>query len=117
MCSLLQVRSRNGVKDCFRLTLFFFFFSLPATDYDAWRETSDVVDVTEVLQSLNANVQASNVVTKALVDKISALVSDDDSEYFSKMNGSMKNNIMTKPEHLPTHVKDRLRYLLPWYPN
>lgn len=88
-----------------------------ATDYDAWRETSDVVDVTEVLQSLNANVQASNVVTKALVDKISALVSDDDSEYFSKMNGSMKNNIMTKPEHLPTHVKDRLRYLLPWYPN
>lgn len=87
-----------------------------ATDYDAWRESSEAVDVAEVLQSLHANSKASQVVTKALVDEVSAAVSGDDSEVFSNMNGSMKTNIMTNPEHLSTEVKQRLRYILPWFP-
>ena len=87
-----------------------------ATDYDAWRESSETVDVAEVIKSLHANAQASQVVTMALIDEVSSLVGNDDSHFFTKMHGSMKSNIMTNPDHLSTEVKQRLRYILPWYP-
>lgn len=87
-----------------------------STDYDAWRETSDTVSVAEVLESLKANVEASQVVTKALVDRVNELVGTDDSPIVKGLEGSMRFNVMTKPEHIPTEVKDRLRYLLPWFP-
>jgi len=89
---------------------------MEATDYDAWRETSDTVSVAEVLESLKANVEASQVVTKALVDRVNELVGTDDSPIVKGLEGSMRFNVMTKPEHIPTEVKDRLRYLLPWFP-
>ena len=50
-----------------------------ATDYDAWRESSETVDVAEVIKSLHANAQASQVVTMALIDEVSSLVGNDDS--------------------------------------
>ena len=87
-----------------------------ATDYDAWRESSETVDVAEVIKSLHANAQASQVVTIALIDEVSSLVGNDDSHVFTKMQGSMKSNIMTNPDHLSTEVRQRLRYILPWYP-
>ncbi|KAL4400729.1 S-methyl-5-thioadenosine phosphorylase [Malassezia pachydermatis] len=88
-----------------------------ATDYDAWRESSETVSVAEVIESLKHNVEASQVVTKALVDRVSALVDDDDSHIFKSMDGSMRFSVMTKPEHIDDHVKERLRYLLPWFPH
>ncbi|WFD23240.1 S-methyl-5'-thioadenosine phosphorylase [Malassezia equina] len=87
-----------------------------STDYDAWRETSETVSVTEVMESLKANVEASQVVTKALVDRVNELVETDDSPIVKGMEGSMRFAVMTKPEHISTEEKDRLRYLLPWFP-
>lgn len=89
---------------------------MTATDYDAWRETSETVSVTEVMESLKANVEASQVVTKALVDRVNELVKTDDSPIVKGMEGSMRFAVMTKPEHISTEEKDRLRYLLPWFP-
>lgn len=94
------------------------YFILPwltlATDYDAWRESSESVNVAEVMQSLKANVTASQVVTKALVDKVSSLVADEDSKILRSTAGSMKFSVMTSPEHIDQHVLERLRYILPW---
>ncbi|WFD19624.1 S-methyl-5'-thioadenosine phosphorylase [Malassezia caprae] len=87
-----------------------------STDYDAWRETADTVSVAEVMESLKANVEASQVVTKALVDRVNDLVKEDDSPIVKGLEGSMRFNVMTKPEHISTEEKDRLRYLLPWFP-
>lgn len=89
---------------------------MAATDYDAWRETADTVNVTEVMESLKANVEASQVVTKALVDRVNDLVKEEDLPIVKGMDGSMRFSVMTKPEHISTEVKDRLRYLLPWFP-
>lgn len=75
------------------------------------------MSVAEVIESLKHNVEASQVVTKALVDRVSALVDDDDSHIFKSMDGSMRFSVMTKPEHIDDHVKERLRYLLPWFPH
>lgn len=97
-------------------TCAYFMKLMAATDYDAWRETSEAVSVTEVMESLKANVEASQVVTRALVDHVNELVQADDSPIVKGMEGSMQFSVMTKPENISTEEKDRLRYLLPWFP-
>lgn len=67
------------------------------------------------MESLKANVEASQVVTKALVDHVSALVAEDNSIITRNMEGSMRFSIMTKPESLDQRVVRRLRYILPWF--
>lgn len=85
-----------------------------ATDYDAWRETEESVSVSEVMESLKANVVASQVVTRALIDRVSELVSDDDGKILRRTKGSMKFSVMTPAENIEPHVLERLRYILPW---
>lgn len=68
-----------------------------------------------MMESLKANVEASQVVTKALVDHVSALVAEDNSIITRNMEGSMRFSIMTKPESLDQRVVQRLRYILPWF--
>lgn len=67
------------------------------------------------MESLKANVEASQVVTKALVDHVGALVAEDNSIITRNMEGSMRFSIMTKPESLDQRVVQRLRYILPWF--
>jgi len=67
------------------------------------------------MESLKANVEASQVVTKALVDHVSALVAEDNSIITRNMEGSMRFSIMTKPESLDQRVVQRLRSILPWF--
>lgn len=86
-----------------------------STDYDSWRETNEAVSVAEVLESLRANVTASEVVTLALLDQVHDLVRDDFSPIVRHMNNSMRFSVMTKPEHIKPHVIERLRYVLPWF--
>ncbi|WFD03461.1 S-methyl-5'-thioadenosine phosphorylase [Malassezia obtusa] len=85
-----------------------------STDYDAWRETEESVSVSEVMESLKANVVASQVVTRALIDRVSELVSDDDGKILRRTKGSMKFSVMTPAENIEPHVLERLRYILPW---
>lgn len=66
------------------------------------------------MESLKANVHASQVVTKALIDRVGQLVSGDDSEVVKHTVGSMKFSVMTRPEHIDGAVLERLRYILPW---
>ncbi|PKI84911.1 S-methyl-5'-thioadenosine phosphorylase [Malassezia vespertilionis] len=86
-----------------------------ATDYDAWRESSEAVNVAEVIKSLQANAAASQVVTKALVDKVAELVEDDNSKVLTNSDRSMRFSIMTRPENVDEGVQQRIRYILPWY--
>ncbi|WFD35344.1 S-methyl-5'-thioadenosine phosphorylase [Malassezia cuniculi] len=86
-----------------------------ATDYDSWRESNEAVSVAEVLESLRANVAASEVVTLALLDKVHDLVKDEFATIVRHMNGSMRFSVMTKPEFIKPHVIERLRYVLPWF--
>ncbi|WFD30447.1 S-methyl-5'-thioadenosine phosphorylase [Malassezia sp. CBS 17886] len=85
-----------------------------ATDYDAWRESSDAVSVAEVIESLRANAEASQVVTKALIDHVAELVRDGDAKIVRGAKNGMRHSIMTKPEHIEPQVLARLRYVLPW---
>ena len=86
-----------------------------STDYDSWRESNEAVSVAEVLESLRANVTASEVVTLALLDKVHDLVKEDFSPIVRHMSNSMRFSIMTKPESLDQRVVQRLRYILPWF--
>ncbi|EPQ29118.1 uncharacterized protein PFL1_03406 [Pseudozyma flocculosa PF-1] len=86
-----------------------------ATDYDAWRPASAAVNVAEVLESLKANVAASQHVTLALLDRINALVCDDSSPAVANIKDSMRMAIMTRPEFIPDIAKENLRFLHPWF--
>ena len=86
-----------------------------STDYDSWRESNEAVSVAEVLGSLRANVEASEVVTLALLDQVHNVVKDDLSTMVRHMQGSMRFSVMTKPEFIKPHVIERLRYVLPWF--
>lgn len=68
-----------------------------------------------MVECLKANVLASQVVTQALVDRVSELVVDEDSPIVRNMEGSMLFNVMTKPEHIEPSVVQRIRYILPWF--
>lgn len=88
----------------------------PATDYDAWRPSSEAVTVAEVIQTLHTNVAASQRVTLALLDKVHASVADPKtSEIVRAVDGSMKMSIMTRSEFIPEKVKERLRYIHEWF--
>lgn len=86
-----------------------------ATDYDAWRPSSAAVNVAEILESLKANVEASNVVTTTLFDKIAKEVDEDDKEAVKVIKDSMKWSIMTKSNVIPEKAKENLRFLHPWF--
>ncbi|SJX60631.1 related to MEU1-multiple enhancer of UAS2 [Sporisorium reilianum f. sp. reilianum] len=87
-----------------------------ATDYDAWRPSSAAVNVAEVLESLKANVEASNVVTTTLLDRIYPEVDDDEtSSSIKAIKDSMMFSIMTKSEFIPEKAKENLRFLHPWF--
>ncbi|WFD00563.1 S-methyl-5'-thioadenosine phosphorylase [Malassezia yamatoensis] len=85
-----------------------------ATDYDAWRESEEAVSVADVMESLKHNVQASQVVTRALIDRVSDLVSSDDSKILRRMKESMKFSVMTPVDAIEPAVLKRLQYILPW---
>lgn len=85
-----------------------------STDYDAWRP-NESVNVPEVMAVLHANVQASHHLTRRLVDRVGALVRDDDAPIVLQTRESMRFSIMTPPERVEPHVAERLRYILPWF--
>lgn len=87
-----------------------------ATDYDAWRPSSAAVNVAEVMESLKANVEASNVVTTTLLDRIAPEVEDEEkSESVRAIKDSMKFSIMTRSEVVAEKAKENLRFLHPWF--
>ncbi|GAC73820.1 methylthioadenosine phosphorylase MTAP [Moesziomyces antarcticus T-34] len=85
-----------------------------ATDYDAWRPASAAVNVAEVMESLKANVEASNKVTTTLLDAIYPLVGED-GEAVKAIKDSMKWSIMTKSSVVTPKAKENLRFLHPWF--
>lgn len=87
-----------------------------ATDYDAWRPSSAAVNVAEVMESLKANVEASNKVTTTLLDRIWKEVEDEStSEAVKGIKDSMKFSVMTRSDVISQKAKENLRYLHPWF--
>ncbi|EST06513.1 Nucleoside phosphorylase domain protein [Kalmanozyma brasiliensis GHG001] len=86
-----------------------------ATDYDAWRPSSAAVNVAEVMESLKANVEASNVVTTKLLDRIAQEVDSDDKPSIKGIKDSMKFSIMTRSDVIDDKAKQNLRFLHPWF--
>lgn len=72
------------------------------------------MSVSKVMESLRHNVTASQVVTRALIDRVSELVSEDDSRILKRTRESMKFSIMTPVAAMDANVLERLRYILPW---
>lgn len=87
-----------------------------ATDYDAWRPSSAAVNVAEVLESLKANVRASNIVTTTLLDSIYPHIDNDHSSpSILAIKDSMRFSIMTPSHAIPDKAKQNLRFLHPWF--
>ncbi|KAN0060228.1 S-methyl-5-thioadenosine phosphorylase [Thecaphora frezii] len=86
-----------------------------ATDYDAWRPQSAAVNVAEVLESLKANVEASQTVTLALLDKIYEHVKDEESPAVANIKDSMRMAIMTQGQYVSEKAKENLRWIFPWF--
>ncbi|SNX81914.1 related to MEU1 - multiple enhancer of UAS2 [Melanopsichium pennsylvanicum] len=87
-----------------------------ATDYDAWRPSSAAVNVAEVLESLKANVEASNKVTTTLLDRVwKEVEQESNSKAVAGIKDSMKFSVMTRAEHISEKAKQNLRYLHPWF--
>lgn len=86
-----------------------------ATDYDAWRPASAAVNVAEVMESLKANVEASNLVTTKVLDRIWSEIDSDDKTAVKGIKDSMRFSIMTRSEFVGEKAKSNLRFLLPWF--
>lgn len=86
-----------------------------ATDYDAWRPSTAAVNVAEVMESLKANVEASNLVTTKVLDRVWLEIDTDEKPAVKNIKDSTKFSIMTKSQVIPDKAKQNLRFLHPWF--
>jgi 5'-methylthioadenosine phosphorylase len=85
-----------------------------STDYDAWRSSESAVDVAEVMKALQANVEHSHHVIRAVLDPVAKLV-EDQGEAYVNAQGGMRFSIMTKPELVSQEARESIQFVLPWY--
>ena len=83
-----------------------------STDYDAWRE-EDPVTLQEVLQTLAANADASNLIARDVLGHLHDVVKDG--RALTQAKGAMQYSIITKRELWPEEEKKRLAFLLPYF--
>lgn len=78
------------------------------TDYDAWKD-DEAVETHDVLAVMSANVAKAEALLKAAVQTLSA------APRTCACGQALAHALMTKPEHVPLSVKDRLRPLIGKY--
>lgn len=84
-----------------------------ATDYDAWRESEEVVTVSEVLKTLHTNAETSRKVAQAVIAELHAAITSN--QLTSEIEGSMEYSIVTQPAHQTASDREKLRYILPYF--
>ncbi|CAG7850421.1 S-methyl-5'-thioadenosine phosphorylase {ECO:0000255/HAMAP-Rule:MF_03155} {ECO:0000255/HAMAP-Rule:MF_03155}; AltName: Full=5'-methylthioadenosine phosphorylase {ECO:0000255/HAMAP-Rule:MF_03155}; Short=MTA phosphorylase {ECO:0000255/HAMAP-Rule:MF_03155}; Short=MTAP {ECO:0000255/HAMAP-Rule:MF_03155}; Short=MTAPase {ECO:0000255/HAMAP-Rule:MF_03155} [Serendipita indica DSM 11827] len=100
-----------------------------ATDYDAWRESEEVVTVSEVLKTLHTNAETSrqvlcypsglgvnmpnSKVAQAVIAELHAAITSN--QLTSEIEGSMEYSIVTQPAHQTASDREKLRYILPYF--
>ena len=78
------------------------------TDYDCWREATEVVTVEMVVANLMKNISVSKEVLRTIVNRIPAGRS-------CPCASALKDTIITAPDRIPQELKDRLRPLVEKY--
>ncbi len=80
------------------------------TDYDCWREATEVVTVEMVVANLLKNVATSKGVLQRVIPRIP-------SERSCDCVSALKNAIITSTERIPMEVKERMRPIIGQYLN
>lgn len=80
-----------------------------ATDYDCWHEGHDDVTVESVLAVMSKNVGNAKSLIKSTVPLLK------EAEFECGCSDALRNAIMTAPEHIPQHARDRLGLLIDKY--
>ena len=80
------------------------------TDYDCWREATEVVTVEMVVANLLKNVATSKGVLQKVVPQISPERSCD-------CASALKNAIITSPDRVPMELKERMQPIIGQYLN
>ncbi|KAI9464897.1 nucleoside phosphorylase domain-containing protein [Boletus coccyginus] len=83
-----------------------------ATDYDSWRPHSEVVTVSQVNQTLQANANTSRHVAAAILEDLHVAAQGD---LLNEEKGSMAFSIMPKSADQKEEDIDKLAYILPDY--
>ena len=78
------------------------------TDYDCWREATEVVTVEMVVANLMKNISVSKQVLKTIVNRIPR-------ERTCPCASALKDTIITAPDRIPREMKERLRPLVEKY--
>jgi len=78
------------------------------TDYDCWREEEEAVTVETVIENMKKNSAMAKQIIEKSVSKISGVQT-------CMCGQSLKNAIMTHPDHLDEKTKDKLSILIKKY--
>ena len=78
------------------------------TDYDCWREATEVVTVEMVVANLMKNISVSKQVLKTIVTRIPR-------EQTCPCASALKDTIITAPDRIPQELKGRLGPLVEKY--
>lgn len=80
-----------------------------ATDYDCWFEGHDEVSVEAVVKVVKANVALAQRVIAGLVPRVASC------DVASPAHGALRHAVMTAPDAIPPHARQRLGLLLDPY--
>ncbi|MCS7050828.1 MAG: S-methyl-5'-thioadenosine phosphorylase [Thermomicrobium sp.] len=102
MTAMPEVRLAREAELCFALLAL-------VTDYDVWHTEDEPVNVAVVLERLRLNVEAAQRTIRALVDRLPGLPGQ------CACGSALRHAIVTRPEAVPTEVRQRLSLLLAKY--
>jgi 5'-methylthioadenosine phosphorylase len=108
-CDVIGMTSVTEAKLCREAEICYSTMNL-VTDYDVWHETEETVSIEMILENLRRNIQnAKNIIKKA----ITTLPEDRGSK--CECSQSLKNCIVTHPDHISPELKKKLFYIIRKY--
>lgn len=78
------------------------------TDYDCWYEGEEIVTAQMVVENLRKNIEKAKEILRIFLRKLPL-------ERKCNCKDSLKNAIVTSPENIPQHVKDKLKPIIGKY--
>ncbi|KAL3894238.1 MAG: hypothetical protein SGCHY_005393 [Lobulomycetales sp.] len=86
-----------------------------STDYDAWRESEEGVNVTEVMETMQTNSKNAKAFLGKLIERVASALEAGSLASVNALQGSMKFACVTGKEQRSTKVVEKLNFILPGY--
>jgi 5'-methylthioadenosine phosphorylase len=86
-----------------------------STDYDAWRESEEGVNVSEVMKTMETNSANAKKFLATLIERVNADLVAKTLVSVNALEGSMKFAVCTGQESRNAEVVSKINYILPGY--